>query len=140
MISKDSKVLFSIFEKGTIRLKKSNAGSKKEKSKIMSSPFVKKSKDGLTFSFDSEKWIKAIEGKAIPKYYESRVSYNEPEYNEVVIKTTINEATVQFFISDEGRPSSIKSFIWNKMDDKARLEANLAINANGKSFTYTIID
>lgn len=57
----------------------------------------------------------------------------------VSYKTLLNSQAVQFFISDQGKPKDMDGN-WKKMTKKQRLEANLAYTANGKAFSYKIIN
>ena len=140
MITDETKVLLTIYEKGRLGLKKSNAGTKFQKQAMQKSPFVKETEQGVFYTFDGAKWYKQREGKKIPKYFEGKPYYKAPKYQQVVTKTTMSESCVQFFISDEGRPASISKRIWDKMGAEKRLEANLAINADGKDWEYVLIN
>lgn len=60
--------------------------------------------------------------------------------------TNINTESVQFFISDEGKPSRVSLSDWKKMSPVERLEVNFQIQANYLSgyehtkFSYEILN
>lgn len=144
MIPVGSKVLLNVFEQGAIRVKNPNANSKSELKKVKNLKILyRETPDGSRFiSYNNGKnWKKMQENEPLPRgYYESKHWYRPPKYYNVVHKTIINENAVAFFISEEGRISSISKNHWQRMSDEQRLEANLVVTADNKYFEYKIIE
>ena len=54
-------------------------------------------------------------------------------------RTVLSSACLKNFTADDGKPRTF-SRNWKNTNKKARLEANLEYIADGKKFTYEIID
>lgn len=73
-----------------------------------------------------------------PGAYKARLEKNEKP--PVVKKRTIlNTNCLKYFTSEDGKPKTFTGF-WKNASKKARLEANLEYMADGKKYTYEIID
>lgn len=67
--------------------------------------------------------------------------YEDPSYYKCSRRVTFNADSINYFISDEGNCLRGKGqSTWKKMTKIKRLEANLALNAEGKPFTYEILN
>ena len=56
-----------------------------------------------------------------------------------VIKSTLSENVVNYFISNSSCPHFVNSKKWEKMNEEERLKIHLNLNAEGKDFSYEII-
>lgn len=116
VINKDTQIVMTIKEQGRFSHRQSNAATKEQRNKLSYAP-----------------------GKC-PKELKQGGEYLEPIYFECSRRMVLSPDAVQWAASKENVPYGVKSFDWNKMSVKSRVEANLAIIAEGKSFTYELLD
>lgn len=116
VINKDTQIVMTIKEQGCFSHRQSNAATKEQRNKLSYAP-----------------------GKC-PKELKQGGEYLEPIYHECSRRMVLSPDAVQWAASKENVPYGVKSFDWNKMSVKSRVEANLAIIAEGKSFTYELLD
>lgn len=73
--------------------------------------------------------------------YSKRNFYDVPSYHKCTKRVTLNSDAVRYFISDDSNCVRGKGqSTWKSMSSIQRLEANLALNAEGKPFTYEILN
>lgn len=116
VINKDTQIVLTIKEQGRFSHRQSNAATKEQRNRLSYAP-----------------------GKC-PKTLKQGGEYLEPVYHECSRRMVLNPDAVQWAASKENVPYGVKTFDWNKMSVKSRVEANLAIIAEGKSFTYELLD
>lgn len=141
VLTPDSTIVMTIQEKGRFKSRKSNAGTKEEIRKMLRSWMLKEDHTGKYTRRDiSKPWIRIMPGEHVRNYYVNYREYQEPDMHECYRKLNISNESVRFFTSVEGRPYNIKLEIWEGMSVKTRLEANLEITAEGKPYTYDILN
>lgn len=73
--------------------------------------------------------------------HSKRGDYESPTYNKCTKRTVLSNEAVRYFISDDANCLRGKGqSTWKSMSSIQRLEANLALNAGGKQFTYEILN
>lgn len=117
-ITKDTQCVLTIKEEGRFSKRQSNASPK---SVCRALSFVPG---------------KAPKNVSYPKGKE----YLEPIYHECSRRMVMSAEAVQYAISDENRPYFMKEGAWKNATKKQRLEANLSLIAEGKPFSYELID
>lgn len=116
VINKETQIVLTIKEQGRFSHRQSNAATKEQRNKLSYAP-----------------------GKC-PKELKQGGEYLEPVYFECSRRMVLSPDAVQWAASKENVPYGVKSFDWNKMSVRSRVEANLAIIAEGKPFTYELLD
>lgn len=118
MITENTQVRLSISLQGRLGAPVSNTSNRKE-------TIVKKGKNGKKFTIAQAKTRKLQECFAV---------------------VDLSPESVNFFVSDEGRPIRTAPSTWKKAGWKERLETNLQINADyiagfaGAKYSYKLID
>lgn len=73
-----------------------------------------------------------------PGAFKARLKKNE-KIPIVRKRTVLNNTCLKYFISEEAKPKTFTGF-WKNASKKVRLEANLEYMADGKKYTYELID
>jgi len=132
MLNKNSKILLTVQLRGELGTTVSNTSSKEVISKVKTSPFESHIKDSK--GIPTGRYI-------TPKgHYKSPDLYNERKETTATRKVNICGDAVMHYASQASCPYSIKKNVWEKLSQVQRIEAHLALNAEGLPFTYQIIE
>ena len=128
---KNRKVLLTIVDKGELSGNVSNTSSKFMRSKILTSPYEDHILD--------KKGIPTGKYNTPKGHFKAPNDYIERKSTDCVIKSTLSENVVNYFISNSSCPHFVNSKKWEKMNEEERLKIHLNLNAEGKEFLYEVI-
>lgn len=132
MTLKNSTILLTVFLRGRLGAANPRKVDKDLLSKIKRSPFET--------SVLNRKGIPTGRYKTPKNHFKAPNDFEPREVTQCKRVTTLSEDCVNYFISENSKPFHYGKRAWQKMTEKQRLEANLAINADGNEFIYTIVE
>lgn len=147
-ITEESTLVLTLFEQGAFKSHgfdetktkaERKAQRKKELEKMSRSWFINNTKEGIMVSKDGTNWRKKRPGEHV-YHYDAPGWTPPPTYHEVKTQIYINNSALQYAVSQDARPAKISPAQWKSMSLYDKIELYLAPIANGRKFTWAVLN
>ena len=108
--------------------------------KMLHSLVIKEERIDKFVSVDGIHWRKLGKNEKVKNYYIAPNDYVEPQYHKCFKHINISAVAVNYFITNESCPYMVSKFVWDNLPIKAKIEVHLSLIAEGKPYSYQLLN